>query len=136
MKRTLMRGLFGSVLLASGLAVAAAQEPARQIYNPYYSQDQYQNAHTMFDKIQDDLNHAATNGYPNYLGDNARFDVARNEIGQLEQSWDHGRYDSRQFDLTTSAMQMILNDNRLMLHDREVLNADLIRLAEFRAEYY
>ncbi len=82
----------------------------------------------MFDKIQADLNRAATNAYPNYLGDNARSDVARTELTQLEQSWDHGQYDTKQFDLAASAIQMILNDNRLMGHDREVLTDDLTRL--------
>lgn len=129
------RSLLGSALLAWGLA-AAAQATPEQIYNPYYSQDQYQNTHSMFDTIQADLNRAATNAYPNYLGDNARFDVVRTELRQLEQSWDHGSYDSRQLDITTTVLQMVLKDNRLMLHDREVLTADLSRLREFRTEYY
>ena len=135
MMRTLIHSLFGSALLAWGLA-AAAQVPPEQPLNPFYSQDEYQNAHSMFDKIQADLSRASTNAYPNYLGDNARFDVARTELRQLEQRWDAGKYDTQQFDLARSAIQMVLNDNRLMGHDREVLNQDLIRLDEFRAEYY
>ena len=134
MKRNFIPCIFGSALLAMGLT--AAQAPPEQITNPYYSQDEYQVTHSMFDKIQADLNYATTNAYPNNLGDNARFDVARNELQQLEQSWDRGQYDSRQLDLTTSAIQMVLNDNRLVLHDREALTADLTRLGEFRAEYY
>ena len=133
--RHLLLSLFGPAWLALSLS-AAGQTPPEQISNPYYSQDQYQNTHSMFDKIQADLSGAATNAYPNYLGDNARFDIARTELRQLEQNWDHAQYDSRQFEQTTSAMQMVLNDNRLVLHDRDVLTADLSRLHEFQAEYY
>jgi len=135
MERNFIPCIFGAALLAMGLT-AAAQAPPEQITNPYYSQDEYQVTHSMFDKIQADLNYATTNAYPNNLGDTARFDVARNELQQLEQSWDRGQYDSRQLDLTTSAIQMVLNDNRLVLHDREALTEDLTRLGEFRAEYY
>ncbi len=137
MKHLRLQLFLGSALLAwgSGLA-AAAQAPSLQASSPFYSQDEYQNAHSMFDTIQADFNRAATNAYPNYLGDNARFDVARTQLAQLEQSWDHGQYDTRQFDLAVSAIQMILNDNRLMGHDREVLSDVLTRLSEFRAEYY
>jgi hypothetical protein len=90
----------------------------------------------MFDRIRADLYRAQTNAYPNYLGDGSRFDVARNELNQLEHRWDQGRYDTSEFDNTFSAVQMVLNDNRLIPHDRDVLSADLSRLLEFRADYY
>jgi len=122
-------------LFAWGLAVAA-QTPLEQALNPYYSEDEYQNAHSMFDKIQADLSRAATNAYSNPLGNDARIDVARTELVHLAHGWDHGQYYSRQFDLTTSAIQMVQNDNKLTLHDREVLSEDLIRLVEFGKEYY
>jgi len=59
-----------------------------------------------------------------------------NELEALEQNWDKGKYDTREFDNTVSAVQMVLNDNRLIPHDGDVLSADLSRLLEFRAEYY
>jgi len=135
MSRLVLQTLCGSALLAWGVTVAAqtALEPAP---NPYYSEDEYQNAHSMFDKIQADLSRAATNAYPNPLGDAARIDVARTELGQLADGWDHGQYGSRRFDLTRTAIQMVLNDNKLTLHDQKVLGEDLIRLLEFGKEYY
>lgn len=63
-------------------------------------------------------------------------DIARNELGRLEHKWYQGRYDTSEFDNTFTAVQMVLNDNRLMPHDRDVLSADVSRLFEFRAEYY
>ncbi len=135
MRCILLRGVLGSSLLLFALA-AAAQTTPQQIPNPLYSQDEYQNTHSMFDKIRNDLDRAQTGAFPNYLGDSPRFDIAHNELRTLEQNWDKGKYDSREFENTTSAVQMVLNDNRLMPYDREILSADLSRLLEFRAEYY
>lgn len=135
MRRLLLQSLAGCGLLLLGVA-ANAQVTGQEIQNPYYSQDQYQNTHSMFDQIRADLYAAQTNAYPNYLGDGARFDVARNELQQLETNWDSAHYDGRQMENTVAAIQMVLNDNRLMGHDRDVLGADLARLLDFRSEYY
>lgn len=135
MRKLIIWSLTGCSLLLFTLG-ASAQNAGQQIESPYYSQDQYQNTHSMFDKIRADLYAAQTNAYPNYLGDGARFDVARIELQRLETNWDDAHYDSRQMDNTVDAIQMILNDNRLMGHDRAVLSADLSRLLDFRSEYY
>jgi hypothetical protein len=135
MRRLFFQGLAGLSLLALALA-AYGQNAPEQIHDPFYSQDQYQNTHSMFDKIQADLNRAATNAYPNYLGDRARFDIARTALNRLEQNWDHAQYDSRQMENTVSALRMVLNDNRLTVHDRDVLRTDISRLGDFALEYY
>ncbi len=135
MKRILLRGLAGSGLLLFSLAASAETIP-QQKQNPFYSQDEYQNTHSMFDKIRNDLYRAQTNAYPSFLGDSPRFDIAHSQLRTLESNWDKGVYDSHELENTISAVQMVLNDNRLMGHDRDVLSADLSRLLEFRAEYY
>lgn len=135
MHRVLL-GIFAGLGMLLLSLTAPAQTVPEQIHNPYYSQEEYQNTHSMFDTIRNDLYRAQTNAYPNYLGDSPRFDIAHSELRQLEQNWDHAQYDSREIDNTISAMQMVLNDNRLMPHDRDVLNRDLSRLMEFRTEYY
>ena len=135
MKRILLRGLAGSGLLLFSLAASAETIP-QQIQNPFYSQDEYQNTHSMFDKIRNDLYRAQTNAYPSFLGDSPRFDIAHSQLRTLESNWDKGVYDSHELENTISAVQMVLNDNRLMGHDRDVLSADLSRLLEFRTEYY
>ncbi len=145
MKRILLGGLAGSSLLLFGWAASgqtipqqsiSQQNMPQRIQNPFYSQDEYQNTHSMFDKIRNDLYRAQTNAYPNFLGDSPRFDIVHNQLRTLENNWDKGVYDSRELDNTISAVQMVLNNNRLMGHDRDVLSADLSRLLEFRTEYY
>jgi hypothetical protein len=140
MKRILVRSLIGSgLLIFSGLAAIAQTTPER-ILHPFYSQDEYQNAHSMFDKIRTDLHQAQTDAYPNdlpnSLRDAPRFDITHNQLRTLEQNWNQGRYDSREFNNTLSAVRMVVNDTHLRSHDRDVLDSDLSRLLEFQAEYY
>ena len=135
MTRILLRGVLGSSLLLFTLA-ATAQTTPEQIPNPFYSNDEYQNTHSMFDKIRSDLYRAQTDAHPNYLGDGPRYNIAHTELRTLEQNWDKGKYDSLELENTTLAVQMVLNDNRLMPYDRDVLSSDLSRLLDFRAEYY
>lgn len=106
------------------------------IANPYYSQDEYQDAHSMFAKIRADLDRAQANEQPKFLGDGARFDIASMQLGQMENQWDQADFNTSTFDNTYTALHMVLNDNRLTGHDRDVLSADESRLIEFRSEYY
>lgn len=133
MKNVLVRTLAGSSLLLFSLA-ANAQTTSEQISNPFHSQDQYQLTHSMFDKLTADLQQAQTDAYA--LENISRFVSANNRLRQLEQSWDKGQYLSREMESTISAIQMILNDNRFMLRDRDALSADLSRLLDFKTEYY
>ncbi len=135
MKRILLPFLIGSGLVFATLA-ASAQTTPEQVPNRLYSPDEYQNTHSMFDKIRSDLYRAQTDAYPNYLGDEPRFDIAHNQLRTLEQNWDQGQYDSRELENTMSAVRMVINDNRLTPHDRDVLDSDLSRLLEFQTEYY
>ena len=134
-----MNAIFFRCLLAGCLALpalAVTPQINQQIVNPYYSTDEYQLTHSMFDRIRADLYRAQTYAYPNNLGDVSRFDVARQQLGRLEQNWDQARYDTNEFERTMTALQMVVNDNRLTPHDRDELSADLSRLLEFRSEYY
>jgi hypothetical protein len=134
-----MKGLFFRIFIASSfvfLPLAAARAAVEPFANPYYSQDEYLNAHSMFDKVRADLQEARTDASLSDLGDQPRLDIARNEVGHLEQQWDRGRYDTEEFDRAFTALRMVLNDNRMAGHDRDALSADLSRLIEFRNEYY
>jgi len=130
--------LSGCLIAVSLVLPAAAVTPPinQEIVNPYYSVDEFQLTHSMFDRIRADLNRAETYAYPNNLGDAPRFDIARQELGRLEQNWDQARYDTSEFERTMTAVQMVVNDNRLTPHDRNELSADVSRLLEFRSEYY
>ena len=133
MKHVLIRTLGGASLLLFSLT-ANAQTSSEQIRSPFYSQDQYQLAHSMFDKVTADLYQAQTDAGP--LEGSSRFIGANNQIRQLKQSWDKGQYLSRQMETTISAIQTVLTDNRLMPRDRDALSADLSHLLDFRTEYY
>jgi hypothetical protein len=108
----------------------AAQPAPAEVRNPFYSADEYQLAHSMFDRIQNDLDQAQTNAY------GPRFDSAHNALTVLEQNWDRAHFDSNQIANTISAIQMVLNDNRLMPHDHDALSDDVSRLLDFQTEYY
>lgn len=134
-----MKSFFLQTLITSSLVLTpwvVAQAAGEQLANPYYSQDEYQNAHSMFAKIRADLDHAQGNDHPKFLGDGARFDVVRNQLGHLENQWNQAHFDTSEFDNTYDALHMVLNDNRLTGHDHDVLSADESRLIEFRNEYY
>jgi hypothetical protein len=135
MKRILLPSLIGSCLLFFSLAAIAENTPEPAL-NSFYSQDEYQNAHSMFDKIRSDLNAAQTDAYANDPGNAPRFDSAQNQLRTLEQNWYRGRYDSRELENTLSAVRTAVHDNRLMPHDRNTLDADVTRLLDFQTEYY
>lgn len=130
-----MKHLFLSSFIAASLA-GIPLLATTGITSSYYSQDEYQLTHSMFDRIRADLDRAQANDQARLPGDGARFDIARNELGKLETQWDQARFDSAEFDNSYTALNMVLSDNRLTGHDRDVLSADESRLIEFRNEYY
>lgn len=130
-------GVIGSSLFLFSLAAGA--ETLGTI--PFYSHDEYQLTHSMFDKVRADLyqaqtNQAHTNAYAGNAGDNFRFDTARAELNRLEQNWDRAEFDSSEIAATISTLETIENDNRLKPQDRDVLDADISRLLDFRTDYY
>ena len=131
MRRILFRSLVGSSLLLLSLTLGAQTIP-EQIHNPFHSEDQYQLAHLMFDKLSADIHRVQTND----LADNVIVGRAQAELSALEQNWDDGHYVSRQIEGTISAVQMVLRDNHLMPRDRNAFSDDLSRLLEFQIEYY
>jgi|HubBroStandDraft_4_1064222.scaffolds.fasta_scaffold151517_2 hypothetical protein len=129
MKRNLM--VFLVIVLP-----AAAQTIPEQTPSLYHSRDEYQLAHAMFAKTFTDLRQAQTNFYPGNAGDNLRFEETRAKLRELEQNWDRGRFESRQMGSAISAVQMVLQDNRLTSNDGGALYEDLSRLLDFQTEYY
>ena len=139
MKRMILQTLVTAGFLLFNSAASAQtlnQAANRQVDNPFYSPDQYRLAHSMFDTIRTDLYRAQTDAYPNYFGNSPRFNIAHNDLRTLEQNWNNGHYDSREIADTISSVEMVLKDNRIMPHDRDVLGRDLSRLIDFQSEYY
>jgi hypothetical protein len=87
----------------------------------------------LFVRIREDLDHVQTVSFPG--GDQYRIERARQELNQLQDMQDQGRYNQRQLDDVVMALGRIVADNRLAARDRDVLNDDLKRLQDFRAHF-
>ena len=95
----------------------------------FYSTDEYQRAHFLFNKLAVDLN-AAQNSTPTEV-----IGRARTDLNALENSWDRGVYDSRQMHETVLAVEAAV-DNTPRLRDRTDLGDDASRLLDLQREYY
>ena len=97
--------------------------------NSFYSVDEYQRAHSLFDKLNADLG-AAQASTPTAL-----LDRARATLNALENNWDGAVYDSRQMDHAVSILETVVDQSPL-LTDRASLGDDVSRLLDLRREYY
>ena len=131
MKRILIQSLVASNLLLFGM-IAGAQTTPEQFVSPFHSSDQYELAHSRFNKLSADLQQARSHD----LADSAMFDRAQATLRILEQNWDSGHYESRQIEGAITAIQTVQRDSRLIPQDVDALAGDLSQLLDFRTEYY
>lgn len=115
--------------LASGLLTLEAQAQVTTSGSPFYSPQQYQRAHSLFDKLHADLK-VAEGSAPASVIQQARIDV-----DGLENNWDNGVYSSSQMDRTVSELEAVVHHSR-MLSDRANLGDDVSQLLNLRREYY
>src|SRR5579862_8322314 len=105
------------ILVAAVLIFSVGASAAEATgYRRYYSNDEYQLAHSMFHNIQSDLNHASAG---------SRSDLAQNKLQTLEQNWDRGRFDSQQMDAAIAALRAVAGDNALPPYRQDALARDL-----------
>lgn len=88
----------------------------------------------LFVRIREDLDHVQTVSFPG--SDQYRIERARQELNQLQDLQDQGRYSQGRLDDVVMALGRIVADNRLAARDRDVLNDDLKRLQDFRANVH
>jgi hypothetical protein len=131
MKRILIQSLLASNLLLFGM-IASAQTSPERLVGPFHSPDQYELAHSRFDKLSADLQQARSHDPVN----SAMFDRAQAVLRVLEQNWDSGHYESRQIEGAITAIQTVQRDSRLIPQDVNALADDLSQLLDFRTEYY
>ena len=139
MRQLLVRALVGSALLMGAVA-ANAQVYGRGSYENgrFYGEfgrdrdDRYNNGGGLFDRVRSDLDRAESTAYSNG-GDRRRFNKVREELSEFQAKYANGRLDKHELDETISALQRVVNDNRLQYRDRDVLQDDLYRLRDFRA---
>jgi hypothetical protein len=85
----------------------------------------------LFTHIREDLEQVQRVTFP-FGGDQYRLERTKQQLDQLQDLLAHGRYDKRELDDVTRALHRVLEDNKLMPRDREILNDDLNRLLDFR----
>jgi hypothetical protein len=107
--------------VASGLILSAQ--------SPFYSEQEYQFAHSIFDNLSTDLKTAEAHTPPSAIAQ------ARANVDVLVQNWDRGIYGPRQMDETISALETA-TDQSLSLTDRANLSDDVSRLLDLRRMYY
>ena len=120
-------------LLAAG-ATAYAQYPGpygdRGGYYgeraPSYNRGGYGNPGDLFGRVRADIERAEANSNWNG-GDRHRFNKVREELGEFQRSGKRGELND-----TISALQHVVNTNRLVYRDRDVLARDLYELRDFR----
>ena len=124
MRRVLMLSLVGSFLVLT----ASAQYYPRGGDGRYSDSDDYgRNRGGVFDRVRADLDRAESASYPNG-GDRNRFNKVREELNEFQRSGNRGELNE-----AISALQKVVNKNRLSYQDRDVLNQDLYQLRDFRA---
>jgi len=135
--------LCGSLLLTSFAAQAQIYGPGRYGDDDRYDRDDrgyrrdgpyYRRGAPSFDRIQADLRYAESNSYRN-RGERKRFDKAREELREFQRAWNSGRFDRHELDDTIGAIQKVVDHGELRYRDREILQADVESLREFRAAY-
>jgi hypothetical protein len=123
--------------IASLLAVGASAQPqyypgppsAGNRYSdrgPYYGRDE-RNPGDLFNRLRSDIERAEANSNWNG-GDRRRFNKVREELGEFQRSGN-----KHELNDTISALQHVVNSNRLAYRDRDVLAQDLYQLRDFRA---
>ncbi len=87
----------------------------------------------MFENIRVDVEHLRTTAFSH--GDQYRLARTVQELDELQRKLAAGHYDERQLDEVTTALQRVVQDNRLARPDRQLLMDDLERLRDFRARH-
>jgi len=128
MRNAIILGVAAGVLLfpLRGRAQALSVSPSRAAF---YSADEYQRAHSLFDKLRTDLKTAQGSTPTNLI------DQARSHVNALENNWDNAVYDSRQMYDTILVLETAVDQSPLH-RDRANLGDDVSRLLDLRQEYY
>jgi hypothetical protein len=116
-----------SLLAAGATAFAQYPGPYGERYGDrgnYYGREGY---NRLFNRVRFDLERAEANSNWNG-GDRRRFSKVREELSEFQRSGNRHELND-----TISALQKVVNDNRLSYRDRDVLAQDLYQLRDSRA---
>ena len=116
------------IVAIASLIAASAQAQYRPYSDHYYDRDNYnRNPGDLFGRVRSDLERAEANSNWNG-GDRHRFAKVREELGEFQRSGS-----KHELNDTISALQHVVDSNRLAYRDRDILAQDLYMLRDFRA---
>lgn len=123
-----MKRIFLAAAVLAALAPCAPAQFERE--NRYSPSD----VSAMVDRVHDDLNHAY--GVWHFSdADRDRLNHAEKELREFAEHWSKARFDKGNLDDAISAIQHVLDNNRMPPQDRDALSDDVARLRRMRDAY-
>lgn len=88
----------------------------------------------MFQRVREDLDRVQSKTFP-VSRDEFRITRTKQELNELQGKLAAGRYDQPQLDDVISAMQRVVDSNKLDPRDRDMLSDDLNRMKDYREHH-
>src|SRR5207237_295683 len=117
--------VFASLLLF-GIG-AQAQDWRYCDYGRYQDNGLANRAARFFDRARADLDRAEDSALP-FTGDRMRVSRAKQELNELQNSFNAGQMSDRELDDAVAALGRVVNSNRMNSRDRDNLREDLNRM--------
>jgi hypothetical protein len=143
MKHIILKSLACSGLLMFGMtAWSQDRDRDRDRDDRYRDEEQYHRRDRdegwwrghLFQRVREDLNHVQAVTSP-FSSDEYRLSRTKEELSELQNKMEAGRYDQPELDDVIAALQRVVADNRLSSRDRDMLSDDLNRLREYRERH-
>jgi len=131
MRHILMTALAGCGLLLTTMTASAQYQP--RSWDQVQNEREMGNHGRMFDQIRADLDLASTTALP-FSGDRDRVAIARDQLNQCQAAVNSGEFDRLTFGQTISAIQRVVDLNRLTDQDGHYLVNDMNQLRQLEAE--
>ena len=131
MNRVLAKAVIGSSIFLFSAGLFAQGYGYERDARGYRNQRAYGGSpveHALYD-----LNQVGSYGYRD-RGDMRRINKAREELSEFQNKWARGRFDKGELDDAIGAIQHVVNSNRISGREASMLQDDLYRLREFRAQ--
>ncbi len=133
----IVQTMLATAALTVFVSTAGAQERRDSDWYHRDRDDQYQGdrwRNRIFWQVRQDLDHVQTTSWPDGR-DQYRIARVKQELNELQEGLANNRFDQRALDEVIGAFRRVVADNRLAPRDREILNDDLRRLADYREHH-
>ncbi len=98
-----------------------------------FFQEQHWRGH-LFQRVREDLDRMKGTTFP-VSGDEFRIVRTEHELNELQSKMAAGQYDEHELDDVISAMQRVVDSNKLSSRDRDMLSDDLARMRDYREHH-